>query len=279
MPAEVSRSVRQAVVLAAGGGERMRRPSPGVTLRADQEAAAANGFKALVPIGARPFLDHALSELLAVGIERVVVVVGPKSPLPSIALCSEGALALRFAVQAEPLGSAHALLAAADLVGDQSFLALNGDNFYPARALRDLLDCDDENAVLGLDREAVAADPRSNLTLERMGAFAALEASPDGFLRHIAEKPKDVLWQGGSRRLLVGVNAWRFEPSIFAACREVEQSPRGELELPSAVQNLLRSGLSFRVVRSRAPVLDLTRRADIPVVERLLIGRPGELVR
>jgi glucose-1-phosphate thymidylyltransferase len=60
-------------------------------------------------------------------------------------------------------------------------------------------------------------------------------------------------------------------PSIFTACRHVEPSPRGELELPNAVRYALRSlGEQFTTIPVDAGVLDLSRREDIAEVERRL---------
>jgi dTDP-glucose pyrophosphorylase len=71
--------------------------------------------------------------------------------------------------------------------------------------------------------------------------------------------------------VLLGVNAWRLTAPIFAACRAVAPSERGELELPAAVQ-LARDvlGESFDVVVSGGPFHDLTEPADVLALDRLL---------
>ena len=67
------------------------------------------------------------------------------------------------------------------------------------------------------------------------------------------------------------MNCWRFGPSIFDACRSIEPSPRGELELPNAVRHAVRvMGERFRAIPVDAGVLDLSRREDIAAVERRL---------
>jgi hypothetical protein len=53
----------------------------------------------------------------------------------------------------------------------------------------------------------------------------------------------------------------------------VPPSPRGELELPAAVQYAIDVlGVRFRVIHADAPVLDLSQRADIPIVAARLRG-------
>jgi glucose-1-phosphate thymidylyltransferase len=76
----------------------------------------------------------------------------------------------------------------------------------------------------------------------------------------------------------VSVNAWRLGPPIFEACQAIAPSPRGELELPAAVQLAIdRLGETFQVVRTAAALLDLSRRADVAAVSERLGRRPVRL--
>jgi glucose-1-phosphate thymidylyltransferase len=60
------------------------------------------------------------------------------------------------------------------------------------------------------------------------------------------------------------MNAWVFSPKIFAACRAVSPSVRGEYELTSAAEYLIGTlGESIAAIRAKAGVLDLSSRADI----------------
>ena len=87
----------------------------------------------------------------------------------------------------------------------------------------------------------------------------------------IVEKPSPDVWSEASPAALVGVNLWLFDRSIFDACERAEPSLRGELELPSVVQDLIARGArDFFVVESRAPLLDLSSRSDIPEVAKRL---------
>ena len=66
------------------------------------------------------------------------------------------------------------------------------------------------------------------------------------------------------------MNCWRFDARIFAACRDVARSPRGEFELPEAVGLAVRRGMPFRVLRASGGVLDLSKRGDAVEVSRRL---------
>jgi glucose-1-phosphate thymidylyltransferase len=69
------------------------------------------------------------------------------------------------------------------------------------------------------------------------------------------------------------MNLWSFTPGIFAACRRVRPSVRGELELQDAVMIASRElGEVFRVVKTHAGVLDLSRRADVATIDDHLRG-------
>ena len=90
-------------------------------------------------------------------------------------------------------------------------------------------------------------------------------------MTEIIEKPDDATLAALPKPLWLSMNCWRFGPSIFEACRAIGPSPRGEFEIPDAVQYAIGTlGETFRAVTIRAPVLDMTSRADIGPVAALL---------
>jgi dTDP-glucose pyrophosphorylase len=263
-----------AVVLAAGRGTRLMRPDPATTLDLEQSRAADLGLKALVPIGGQPYLAYVLQEIAAAGFREVCLVVrGPDDPVARAAReIRPVGLRLAFVHQTDPRGTAHAVLAAESAVDQGPFVVVNGDNLYPAKALA---------ALRGLDGPGlVAFDPvalvrQSNIPGHRLAAFARITAR-DGRLTGLVEKPdaataRDLAGAG------VSMTCWRFDPAIFDFCRAVTPSPRGELELTDAVLLAMASGRPFTVVTMQAGVLDLSERADIPALERLLAGRASVL--
>ena len=87
------------------------------------------------------------------------------------------------------------------------------------------------------------------------------------------EKPDDASFARLAAGMPVSMNVWRLTSEFFQACRDVQPSPRGELELPLAVQYAIDVlGMRFSVVSADAAVLDLSRRSDIPRVAALLAG-------
>ena len=127
----------------------------------------------------------------------------------------------------------------------------------------------DGPGLAGFDAEALGRE--SNIPASRVAAFALIRAE-DGIMTEIVEKPGPdrVAAMAGAP---VSMTCWRFGPSIFDACRDVAPSSRGELELPDAVALSMERGTRYRVVPVRAGVLDMSRREDIPAVERILARR------
>ena len=255
--------ITTAVVLARGLGTRMRAEGSGVLSEA-QRAAASAGYKALMPIGKHRLVDYSLSALADAGMRRVVLVVAPEHDdfRAHIAEVQPKRLDVTFAVQEEPLGTADAVAAAAEAVGDEECIVVNGDNLYPTEGVRALAECGG-NSLLGFDRSALLAE--SNIPAERVAAFALMEES-EGKLRHIVEKPEPSVVAAAGEHALVSMNIFAFKPEIFDACRRVEKSKRGEYELVDAVRVLD----EVMVVPISAGVLDLSRRDDIAEVERRL---------
>ena len=266
-----------AVVLAGGLGSRMRRDDDGVRLDPAQRAAAERGLKAMIPDArGRPFLDHILSSLADGGITEVCLVVPPvhdeianwyrRHPPARIHLA--------YAIQAQPVGTANALLAAEPWLAGRDFITLNADNLYPVPAIRSLVALG-QPGLIAFDAKALVAS--GNIDPERLAAFAILELGEDGTLVRIIEKPSAEEQVRAGDHPWISMNIWRLDPAIFSACRDVPRSSRGEFELPQAIALAITRGARFVAVPMAAPVLDLSRRGDVAALaERLslLVANP-----
>ena len=264
--------VTKAVVLARGLGTRMRADDPAVALDSAQAATASRGVKAMMSIG-RPFLEYALSALADAGYTDVCLVIGPEHDEIRdyfMRTSPPERVRVQFAIQQEPRGTADALLAAEHFADGERVLMVNSDNYYPARALAALRAIDGAG-LIGFERDALIA--QSNIEAARVMKFALLELHADGTLARVVEKPDAVTAGAMGSDALVSMNAWLFTPVIFDACRRVQRSVRGELELQSAVQIAIDDiGERFDVVRVAEGVLDLSSRGDIASVRERLAG-------
>lgn len=264
------RECTKAVILARGLGTRMRESDTGVALDADQAAVADSGVKAMIPIG-RPFLDYVLSGLADAGFTDVCIVVAPDHATIRDYYARQAIpvrLRVSFAVQSVAIGTADAVLAAEEFTKGEPFVVVNSDNYYPPEVLRRLRNATGPAAV-GFSREGLLRS--GNISPDRIAAYALLDIDADGYVTRISEKPGAGTSHASDVR--VSMNCWRLTSEFFRACRDVQPSPRGELELPLAVQYAIEIlGMRFTVIAADAPVLDLSRRADIPRVAASLAG-------
>jgi len=253
-------AIHKAVILARGLGSRMRREDAAAVLNVEQSEAADGGVKAMIPIG-RPFLDYVLSSLSVAGFSYACLVIGPEHAAIrdyyTRIQCSR--IRVGFAVQLDALGTANAMVAAEEFAGEDEFLTINADNYYPADALLAIQRLGQPGAVLF---PADTLERESNISPERVKDFACARVDKQGLLVDIEEKPR-ADYDGAC---LVSMNCWRFSSAIFAPCREVPLSERGEYELPMAVNLAITRGLRMRTAICNGGVLDLSRRCDIAAV-------------
>ena len=257
------------VILAAGLGRRMQGEDAAAKLSDRQAHVAETGVKALIPI-VRPFLDYVLTSVADAGYRQICLVIGPQHDAMRryYSDLSGGRLEFEFAVQHEALGTANALLSAAGFAGDDPFLMLNSDNYYPTSALKALRQLDGCGLV-GFSRDGMTWG--GSISPDRIAKFAAVETDETKHLVRIVEKPDARQAASLSGDVLISMNCWRFGPAIHTACRAIDRSPRGEYEIPDAVAySIRRLGQRYRVIRSDEAVLDLSYRRDVKGVANRL---------
>jgi dTDP-glucose pyrophosphorylase len=266
----------KAVILARGLGTRMKKADGDATLSEAERRVAETGVKALIPID-RPFLDYVLSALADAGYRHACLIVAPDHAALSSYYGGIGLsrITVDFAVQVEPKGTADAVAAAETFAGEDDFLVINSDNYYPPEALRGLRSSSGFAAAL-FEQESMLQG--SNIPAQRIRSFAVARVSSGGMMERIIEKPDDATLAAMPKPLWLSMNCWRFTPAIFDACRNIPPSPRGEFEVTDAVQyviDVLRQ--PFHAVTVRAPVLDLTSRKDVATIKPKLAGVKVEL--
>jgi len=258
--------VTKAVIMARGLGTRMRRPDASAALNSEQSAAAGTGIKAMIPIG-RPFLDYVLSGLADAGFSDVCLVIGPEHHVirDYYAIQSPpNRVRIHFAVQQQPLGTADAVFAAREFAGNELFLAINSDNYYPVEVLRAMRELGSAGVAL-FERDRLVAD--SNIPEDRVLKFALAKIGKDGCLDRVLEKPSEEAVRALDKPIYVSMNCWVFSPVVFRACQAIQPSARGELELTDAVQCAIdQLGERLRALTFQSPVLDMSSRSDIAAI-------------
>lgn len=262
------------MILARGLGTRMQKKVEGLELDAQTASLADQGMKGMIPIG-RPFLDHLLQALLDAGLRQFCLIVAPEAPAlrdyyQAVGKSLPGAR-IDFAVQEKPIGTANAVAAGRDWAADKPFLVLNSDNYYFPETVRTLAQAE-APATIAFERGALIAG--SNIPADRIQRFAVIEIDAAGHMRRIVEKPANPDQYARDGQLFVSMNCFMFTKEIFAACDAIgPDRVRKEYELPTAVQySIEKLGLTYQAVPAHEGVLDLTGRADIEPVRRMLAG-------
>ena len=193
----------KAVVLVGGEGTRLRPLTETIP-------------KPLLPLVDRPILDHVLDHLVTHGV-REVIMSSPylEDTFHPFLTARSGHPEVTWVTEREPLGTGGAIVSVLDHVGDEPFLALNGD------ILTDL----DLTGMLERHRSSGAAVTIALHRVEDARAFGLVDTDPAGRITAFREKPPDpvpgdinagtyVLQPSALRAWTSGVYAW-IEGEIF----------------------------------------------------------------
>ncbi len=184
--------------------------------------------KQLVPVANKPVLFYGIEAMATAGIEDVGIIIAPETGDEIRAVAGDGSafgLRITYIEQDAPLGLAHAVLTAAEFIGDSPFVMYLGDNL-----LRD--------GIAELVETFASEQPDALILLTPVPDpehYGVAELS-DGSVSRLVEKPAEPQ----SDLALVGV--YMFTSSIFEAARAIEPSARGELEITDAIQWLVDGG-------------------------------------
>lgn len=143
----------EAIVLAGGLGTRLR-------------SVVDDRPKAMADVGGRPFLAYLLDQLASTGFEAAVLAVGYLSNQISEHFGDEHRrLALRYSVEAEPLGTGGAIVLAMDATTTSDVFVINGDTFVEL----------DYRAMLAAHRNAASAITVAVHAVPDAGRYGALD--------------------------------------------------------------------------------------------------------
>jgi len=239
----------EAVILAAGEGTRLR------PLTEDRP-------KGMVEVAGKPILTHCFEQLVELGAEKLVVVVGYRAQDVISHYGDEfRGVPITYAHQRERNGLAHALLKAEnEVTGD--FMLMLGDNVFQAN----LVD------VVRRQREdrADAAFLVEEVPSEEASRYGVCNTNDEGEIREVVEKPDD------PPSNLVMTGFYTFSPAIFHACRLVQPSGRGEYEISDAIDLLIRSGRTIDAIPMDGWRVDVGYPEDREEAERRLEGATSE---
>lgn len=231
------------MVLAAGRGTRMKQ------LTDDRP-------KPMLPIGGKPMLEHVLDRLRAAGFTETLIVTGYRGEMIEEHF-RDYPMQLIYRVQETLDGTGGAARLARNFVGGDNFLLTFGDILVNAEDYAGIATRLESDA----QTEAVAGvkwvdDPWQGAAVYEQ----------DGIVARMVEKPP----QGTSTTHWNSAGLYAFRAPIFDELASIPQSPRGEYELPTAVEQLLARGARVRIHAIEGAWRDVGRPEDIPEAENLL---------
>lgn len=214
----------KAIILAGGRGKRLR-PLTDIVA------------KPLLPVHGRPVIEQIIKNLEKVNVKDFTVVTGHlgwqvKEYLESLDL---GA-GISYVEQKEQLGSAHALLQAAEFI-EGDIIVSACDSIYPVEHYAELIRMFREESLdVALSLKVMDA--------ERIKESSVVRLEEDGRVTKIIEKPSE-------KEIISDISCGPvhvFKESIKDYLPRVKRSVRGEFELPDAIQMMIDDGLRVKGV-------------------------------
>lgn len=233
----------KAVVLAAGEGTRLR-------------PLTEEKPKAMVEVNKKPILTHCLDQLVKLGADDFVIVVGYlKKEIISYYGDEFQGVPITYTHQREQKGLAHALLTVEEYI-DDDFMLMLGDNIFQAN-LADVMRRQRED-------RADAAFLVEEVPYEEASRYGVCDTNNYGEIIKVIEKPDDPPTN------LVMTGFYTFSPAIFPACELVQPSNRGEYEISEAVDLLIQSGRTIDAIGLDGWRMDIGYPEDREEAEELL---------
>ena len=234
--------IEKAIVLAAGKGTRMG-------------ALTADLPKPMLPVEGRPMLEHILDRLAEAGIRRVLLVVGYRRETIVEHFAGYDALDIDYVVQETLNGTGSAVALGREFAGSDRVLVTFGDIICDPEDYRGLMSTCDTECVAVIGAKHVD-DPWQGAAIYEK----------DGVLERIVEKPP----KGTSSTHWNSAGLYVFEPVVFDYLDRLRLSPRGEYELTTAIEDMLRDGHRLRLYGIAGAWRDVGRPEDLPVAQDLL---------
>ena len=271
------------------------------------------GLKQIDPVGSKgeAILDYSLFDAHEAGFETAVIIIKDairKDFMDTVGKRLENCpMEIRYAYQeldkipagfavpagrTKPWGTCHAVLCAAEKIGDAPFAVINADDYYGKSAFRVIYDAL-MNAEDGAVYDYCMVGYQLGNTVTEHGSVArgVCQTSAAGELTAIAERTRIEKYDGGIHYTedggeswtdlpgdtVVSMNLWGYTPSFLREIRErfpkflekalVENPLKAEFYLPMAVEQMLSEGIArVKVLQSPDKWYGVTYAADKPVV-------------
>lgn len=217
----------KAVILAAGKGTRMR------DLTNDLP-------KPMLKVHGKPILEHIIAGIVSAGVRDIFIVTGHRAEVVENHFGNGAKWGARIAYGRQVVqdGTGKAPELAKKFVGESPFILTYGDILVKPETYQQMLRRYHESDFFGLVTVTRGEDVSKG----------GLNFFDERFcLKRIVEKPspEQLVWLRQEGWLKPGAPIWYnagiyiFRPSLFEFIARLKKSPRGEYELPDAVNGLL----------------------------------------
>ena len=224
--------IEQAVILAAGEGQRLR---PFTVLKP----------KVMIHIANKPILQYVVEALAFNGVRHIVMVVGYRKEQVQDYFGSgeKFGVEIDYIVQRQQLGTAHALRQARDVVGD-SFLVLPGDNIIKPDTIAQLVEA--KPGIILVKKQ------------ENISKYGVVTVKK-GMVEEIVEKPQEATSK------LVNTGIYTLDRGILEFIEE-------EGELPMVLKNMVIRGYQIAAQETDDTWLDAVYPWDILRLNDIALG-------
>ena len=240
----VNKAIRKAVFPAAGLGTRFL-------------PATKAQPKEMLPLVDKPIIQYGVEEAVASGVDNIILVTGRgknaiedhfdvsveletflqvrgKTELLAEIRKISNLINFSYVRQGEPLGLGHAVLVTRNLVGDEPFAVILGDDVIDAQppALRQMIDVFRE-----VDGPVLAIERVPEEDVSAYGILDADEIRPGVYrIRDLVEKPP----RQEAPSTLAIIGRYILTPDIFPALEATQSDRTGEIQLTNGLRRLLK---------------------------------------
>lgn len=239
----------KALILSGGKGTRLKPLTNTIT-------------KQLIPVANKPILYYALDQVSQAGIHDVGIVISPETGRMVQEAVGDGSTwgcSVTYIIQPEPLGLAHAVKTAQHFLGDSPFVMHLGDTLIELDVTRLIERFNSTRA----DALIVTKQVQSLEILQKVGV---VQFGPGGEVLGLEEKPRDPKGD----HALIGI--YLFGPACHEAISRIKPSWRGELEITSAIQELLNMGRHVSSLTLNGWWLDTGKKDDLLRANEVVLG-------
>lgn len=215
--------------------------------------------KQLVPVANQPILYYVINHILEAGIKDIGIIIAPETgeEIKRVIQSANFNADIKFIVQDEPKGLAHAVKLAKDYLGNELFVMYLGDNLLG----EGIVDVVEKFKKENIDSVILLKE------VENPSSFGVAVLDKNKKVVKLVEKPKEKI----SNLALVGV--YLFNSKIFSAIEKIKPGFRGELEITDAIQELINSGGNVECKVLQSWWLDTGKKDDLLSANTIVLDK------